>query len=200
MQVDLRDHAALVLGVGPIADAVAARLRKSGAAMGGGGPGPLDILVQVLSAAPEVSAATTDTALEAASLDDVGVAIRAAREALPRVRSPGGRVVFVTGVFGIVPARLRAGAASASAALAAFARTLAMEQGPRGILVNVVASGPSDAPDDARMLSHVPLRRPAAPEDAAHATLFLCAPASSYVTGHVLVVDGGWSAGFARDF
>ena len=50
------------------------------------------------------------------------------------------------------------------------------------------------------MLSHVPLGRPANTEEIAHAALFLAAPETSYITGHVLVVDGGWTAGYIRDF
>jgi NAD(P)-dependent dehydrogenase (short-subunit alcohol dehydrogenase family) len=42
--------------------------------------------------------------------------------------------------------------------------------------------------------------QPAKPEEIAHAALFLAAPGSSYITGHVLTVDGGWTAGYARDF
>lgn len=194
MRVDLQGRTALVVGTGPVADVVAARLREAGTATAGDAA-PLDILVQVLPAPPDAPA----DEIAATSLDFVSATIQATRTALPRMR-PGGRIIFVTGAFGVVPARLRASAASASAALAAYARTLAMELGPRGILVNVVACGPTDAPDDARLISHVPLGRAAGPEDVAHAALFLCVPTSAYVTGHVLVVDGGWSAGFARDF
>ena len=50
------------------------------------------------------------------------------------------------------------------------------------------------------MLSHVPLGRPGAVEDIAHAALFLSAPESSYITGQILSVDGGWTAGYMRDF
>ncbi len=49
-------------------------------------------------------------------------------------------------------------------------------------------------------MAHIPLGRAAKPEEIAHAALFLAAPETSYVTGHVLVVDGGWIAGFSRDF
>jgi len=49
-------------------------------------------------------------------------------------------------------------------------------------------------------MSHIPLARPASTQEIAHAALFLAAPESSYITGHVLPVDGGWTAGFARDF
>jgi NAD(P)-dependent dehydrogenase (short-subunit alcohol dehydrogenase family) len=51
-----------------------------------------------------------------------------------------------------------------------------------------------------RMLDHIPLGRPGTPEEIAHAALFLAAPESSYVNGHILTVDGGWTAGYTRDF
>ena len=52
----------------------------------------------------------------------------------------------------------------------------------------------------ATMLAHVPLGRPGTPEEIAHAALFLAAPESSYVNGHILTVDGGWTAGYMREF
>ena len=51
-----------------------------------------------------------------------------------------------------------------------------------------------------RHLDHVPLGRPAQPEEIAHAVLFLAAPESAYITGQVLAVDGGWTTGYIRDF
>ena len=51
-----------------------------------------------------------------------------------------------------------------------------------------------------QLLAHIPLGRPARAEEVAHAVLFLAAPESSYVHGHVLTVDGGWTAGYTRDF
>jgi 3-oxoacyl-[acyl-carrier protein] reductase len=50
------------------------------------------------------------------------------------------------------------------------------------------------------MLAHVPLGRPGSCEEIAHATLFLAAPESSYINGAVLPVDGGWLAGYIREF
>ena len=51
-----------------------------------------------------------------------------------------------------------------------------------------------------RMLDHVPLARPATTDEIAVAVLFLVDPENSYTHGHVLTVDGGWTAGYARDF
>lgn len=50
------------------------------------------------------------------------------------------------------------------------------------------------------LLSHVALGRPGEPEDIARAALYLASDDAKYVTGTVLVVDGGWTAGFARDW
>jgi NAD(P)-dependent dehydrogenase (short-subunit alcohol dehydrogenase family) len=51
-----------------------------------------------------------------------------------------------------------------------------------------------------RMLDHVTLGRPGETGEIATAALFLADPENSYMTGHVLVVDGGWTAGYSRDF
>jgi NAD(P)-dependent dehydrogenase (short-subunit alcohol dehydrogenase family) len=51
-----------------------------------------------------------------------------------------------------------------------------------------------------RMLDHVPLARPGTTDEIAVAALFLADPENSYMNGHVLVVDGGWTAGYLRDF
>jgi NAD(P)-dependent dehydrogenase (short-subunit alcohol dehydrogenase family) len=51
-----------------------------------------------------------------------------------------------------------------------------------------------------QMLSHIPLGCPGDPEDVANAVLFLSGEESKYITGHILVVDGGWTGGYSRDF
>jgi NAD(P)-dependent dehydrogenase (short-subunit alcohol dehydrogenase family) len=50
------------------------------------------------------------------------------------------------------------------------------------------------------MLDHVPLGRPGTTDEIAVAVLFLAAPENSYTNGHILTVDGGWTAGYAREF
>ena len=88
-------------------------------------------------------------------------------------------------------------------------------EGGHGVLVNAIAPGsvltemtrPLFYAEDGRykentqrLLDHIPLGRPGEAHEIAHAALFLAAPESSYVNGHVLTVDGGWTAGYTREF
>ncbi len=127
-----------------------------------------------------------------------------------------GRIVNISSVIGVVPARLQCPYGAAKAAVINLTRALALELGPSGILVNSVAPGStittateklfySDDPavkkNMERLLAHIPLGRAGRPEEIAHAVLFLVAPENSYLTGQTLTVDGGWSAGgFFQDF
>ena len=79
-------------------------------------------------------------------------------------------------------------------------RSLAVELGPSGVTVNCICPGPihtgmtAPIPDEDKTRfarRRVPLRRYGEPEEVAHATLSLVLPASSFITGAVLVVDGG---------
>jgi NAD(P)-dependent dehydrogenase (short-subunit alcohol dehydrogenase family) len=135
--------------------------------------------------------------------------------ARPMIKAKFGRIVNIGSVFGAVPARKQIAFAAAKAAVHNMTRSMALELAPHGILVNAVAPGSvqlegarslfygkGTAMDDltSRMLSHVPLGRPGRPEEIANAVAFLCSDESSYITGHVLVVDGGWTCGYTRDF
>ena len=89
---------------------------------------------------------------------------------------------------------------SSKAAISHLTRNIAFDLGPKNIRVNAIAPGAirTDAlatvltPEvEAAMLKHTPLKRLGLPEDIAAAALFLCAPASNWVSGQILTVSGG---------
>ena len=90
--------------------------------------------------------------------------------------------------------------ASAKAGVHALTRVLSREAARRSIRVNAVAPGVVETnmaaqirPEvRASMLAQIPLGRFAQPFEIADAVLFLCSPLSSYVTGHILEINGGW--------
>ncbi|MBI3836733.1 MAG: SDR family oxidoreductase [Planctomycetia bacterium] len=131
------------------------------------------------------------------------------------IKRGGGRIVNIASVAGLVPLRLQSAYVAAKAGVVNLTRSMALELGPQGILSNCVAPGSiitrgtralfygpeGDKTEIARsLLSHVPLGRPGTPEEIAHAVAFLVSPEASYINGAVLTVDGGWTAGYTRDW
>jgi 3-oxoacyl-[acyl-carrier protein] reductase len=130
-------------------------------------------------------------------------------------RQRRGRIINIASIAGLVPLRLQCAFIAAKAGVVNLTKAMALELGPDGILVNGIAPGSTLTDgtrqlfygDDGlfrqsvqRMIEHVALGRPAEVDEIAVAALFLADPENSYMTGHVLVVDGGWTAGYARDF
>jgi 3-oxoacyl-[acyl-carrier protein] reductase len=113
--------------------------------------------------------------------------------------SPGSSVVFVSSTPGLIGDVYGIPYAAAKGALIALARSLAKALAP--VRVNIVAFGPIEtgwvnwiSPQElATFRERTILRRLGTPKEAAEAIYWLLSPASSYVTGHVLVVDGGES-------
>jgi NAD(P)-dependent dehydrogenase (short-subunit alcohol dehydrogenase family) len=149
------------------------------------------------------------------NVDLNGVFIVSQAAARVMLAQGGGRIINISSIAGLVPLRLQCAYDAAKAAVANLTRAMALELGPRGILVNGIAPGSTMTEGTRKlfygedglfhtsvkeMLAHVPLGRPAEPEEIAYAALFLAAPESSYVNGHILTVDGGWTAGYHRDF
>jgi NAD(P)-dependent dehydrogenase (short-subunit alcohol dehydrogenase family) len=130
-------------------------------------------------------------------------------------RQGSGRIINIASIVGLVPLRLQCAFTAAKAGVVNLTRAMALELGPHGILVNGVAPGSTLTEGTRqlfygeggkfrdqvqRMLDHVPLGRPASTDEIAVAALFLADPENSYMNGHILTVDGGWTAGYARDF
>lgn len=126
-----------------------------------------------------------------------------------------GRIINIASIAGLVPLRLQCAFVAAKAGVVNLTKAMALELGSHGILVNGIAPGSTLTEgtrklfygDDGlfkesvqRMLDHVPLGRPGTVEEIAVAALFLADPENSYMNGHILTVDGGWTAGYAREF
>jgi 3-oxoacyl-[acyl-carrier protein] reductase len=126
-----------------------------------------------------------------------------------------GRIINIASIAGLVPLRLQCAFVAAKAGVINLTRAMALELGPHGILVNGIAPGSTLTEGTRRlfygedgtfrehvqrMLDHVPLGRPGTTDEIAVAALFLADPENSYMNGHMVVVDGGWTAGYARDF
>jgi enoyl-[acyl-carrier protein] reductase III len=124
-----------------------------------------------------------------------------AQQAVP-LMTQGGRIVALSslGATRAIPQYAFIGASKA--ALESMARSLAQELGPRGIRVNVVSAGVVDTdalkffPNREQLLAEYARRAPAGPtltpEDVADAVYLLCLPEAAMITGHTLVVDGGY--------
>ena len=124
-----------------------------------------------------------------------------AQQAVPLMPN-GGRIIAISslGAWRAIPQYAFIGASKA--ALESVARSLAQELGPRGIRVNVVSAGVVDTdalkffPNREQLLAEYARRSPAGPtltpEDVAGAVYLLCQPEAAMITGHTLVVDGGY--------
>ena len=116
----------------------------------------------------------------------------------------GGRIINVASINGVVGYYRRAAYCSSKAGVVNLTRVLALEWANLGINVNAI--GPTfiltpltqstfDDPEQLQdLLGRIPLGRVGQPEDVVGAVVFLASPAAALVTGHTLMVDGGWTA------
>jgi 3-oxoacyl-[acyl-carrier protein] reductase len=193
---DLGDRA---VGVGcdvALADQVEAALAASDAALG-----PVDILVNNAGLTRDnILLRLTDADWDAvmdANLKGAFHTTRAAIKGMMKRRS--GRIINVTSIVGLSGNKGQANYAASKAGLIGFTKSVAKEYAARGILANCIAPGyietdmTSGLPDAAKatLLQGIALGRLGRPEDVAGAALFLASDLAAYITGQVLVVDGG---------
>ena len=135
---------------------------------------------------------------------NLDTAFLVSREALPHVRVSGaGRIVNVASVTGPVMAMAgEAAYAAAKAGMVGLTRSLALDEATRGVTVNAVAPGwiatGSQTAHEVEQGHRVPMGRSATPAEIAHAIGWLCTPGAAYITGQVIVVDGGNSVAEER--
>lgn len=126
------------------------------------------------------------------------------------VNSPRGCLVFTSSISGVTGRARRSVYNASKHALTGLVKALALEFGPAGVRVNAIAPGSTDTEflrthlakvnDDvdaaiAGIVKRMPIGRLISPDDFADVALFLTSPAASAITGHVLMLDGGASAG-----
>jgi 3-oxoacyl-[acyl-carrier protein] reductase len=122
---------------------------------------------------------------------------RAAARGMMRRRS--GAIVNISSIVGLHGNPGQTNYSASKAGIIGFTKALARELGGRGVRANVVAPGYVDTrltdvlPDDLKqaMLQNTPLGRFGTPEDVAGAVRFLCSDEAAFITGEVLLVDGG---------
>jgi 2-deoxy-D-gluconate 3-dehydrogenase len=168
--------------------------------------GPLDILVNNAGIIRRAEALDHGVehwrAVMAVNLDAVWLLSQAAaRKMAPRDE---GRIINIASILSFQGGVRVPGYAAAKHAVAGLTKALANEWTPKGINVNSIAPGyvatentKALRQDEARMrdlVARMPVGRFAEPQEIAGAAVFLASPAASYVSGSLLVVDGGWLA------
>jgi NAD(P)-dependent dehydrogenase (short-subunit alcohol dehydrogenase family) len=166
--------------------------------------GGIDVLINNAAIYPrkEVGEYTTED-WQAVQRVNVDAAFVCAQAALPALRAAGsGRIINVSSItfFGHTPFLVPY--VASKGALVGLTRALARELGEDGITVNAVAPGafptaaeaihPNLEAYNAFILEQQAVKRRGTPADIANAVLFLAAPDTSFITGQLLVVDGGW--------
>lgn len=119
-----------------------------------------------------------------------------------KILPDGGRIINISSVASLVGFAGLTHYCASKGGVNAFIRALALELAPRKITVNAVAPGSITTPGASQpgnedlvkqTLTQIPLARMGEPADIANAVVFLASEKSSYITGQVLVVDGGWT-------
>jgi 3-oxoacyl-[acyl-carrier protein] reductase len=187
--------------VGVACDVAAADQVEAALAAAESALGPVDVLVNNAGLTRDnillrLTDADWDAVLDA-NLKGAFHTTRVAVKGMMKRRS--GRIINVTSVVGLTGNKGQANYAASKAGLIGFTKSVAKEYAGRGILANCIAPGyietdmTSGLPEAAKatLLQGIALGRLGRPEDVAGAALFLASDLASYITGQVLVVDGG---------
>lgn len=186
VEVDLADPAAVA---------------ASGAALG-----DVDVLVNSAGVIERGEALDVDLASWSRVMDVnlTSVLALTQRVAAPMLRRGSGKVINVASLLSFQGGVRVAAYAASKHAVVGLTRALSNEWSSRGVQVNAIAPGyvvtdntsalRADPDRSAEILGRIPAGRWADPADLVGAAVFLASGASDYVSGHVLVVDGGWSA------
>jgi 3-oxoacyl-[acyl-carrier protein] reductase len=187
--------------VGVACDVADAAQVESALAEAEGALGPIDILVNNAGLTRDnillrLTESDWDTVLDA-NLKGAFHTTRAVIKGMMKRRS--GRIINITSIVGLIGNKGQANYAASKAGLIGFTKSIAKEYASRGVLANCIAPGFIETdmtgalPDEARatLLEDIALGRLGRPEDVAGAVLFLASDLASYITGQVLVVDGG---------
>lgn len=122
----------------------------------------------------------------------------------PHLRAHGGRVLVISSIYGFLSRRGRLPYSISKHGLIGAVKTLAIELGPHGVLVNALSPGfimtklttKNNNPEMIEKIrGWIPVGRLGTPQEIAEAAWFLCSPANTYINGADIVADGGFSIG-----
>lgn len=123
------------------------------------------------------------------------------RSLAPRMAQAGwGKIVFLSSIMGLASRENRATYSATKAGILGFMKSAALEYGPHGVNINCIAPGPieteltahlKNSEEGERYASRLAVRRWGKPSELVGPLLLLCSDAGSFITGSVLIADGG---------
>jgi NAD(P)-dependent dehydrogenase (short-subunit alcohol dehydrogenase family) len=164
--------------------------------------GKLDILINNAGIFPfvpfkEMKESDWDKVLDV-NLKSVFLCSQEAAKIIPE----GGRIITISSIASVVGFEGLVHYCASKGGIDAFTRALALELAPKKITVNAIAPGAIDTPGASvssneevrkQTIAMIPLARMGQPEDIANAVLFLASDKANYITGQIIIIDGGWT-------